>query len=214
MGTSVERFQNSQWQKLGRLNFSKSTILELIERGTVLDIGCGDGILLENLNKKGINGRGIDISSEAIKICKERGLQCEQSDITDKLPFADNSFDGVVLTDVLEHLFQPLDVLNEAHRVCKEYVYISVPNFVSFPARIHVLFGTVPENNTPRDGHVYWMTKKVLLDLLNRSSFEIEKIIVNTFWENIPVIGYFMKVIKNIFPSFFALSFIIKANKI
>ena len=112
--------------------------------------------------------------------------------------------------DVLEHIFQPLDVLKEAHRVCTDYVYISVPNFVSFPARIQVLLGQVPENNTARDGHAYWMTQAVITDLLEKSGFKIEKLIVNTFWEKFPL----MKYIKLLNPSFFGLSFIIKARKV
>ena len=214
MGSSVEKFQDSQWIKLKELNFSKSTILKLVEVGSVLDIGCGDGILLENLVKAGCKGVGIDISGEAIKICKQRGLNCSQADITERLPFANNSFDSVILTDVLEHLFQPIDVLKEVHRVSKKYVLISVPNFASLPARIQMLFGRVPENNTPRDGHVYWMTHKVISKLLKDSGFEIEKVVVNSVWENKLIIGTFFKWIKNRFPSLFALSFIIKAKKI
>lgn len=209
MSHSVEKFQNSQWVKLDKINFSKRTILSLVKEGTVLDIGCGDGLLMECLKRENnIKIKGIDISSKAIEICKSRGLDCVQGDITDTLPFADNSFNSVLLIDVLEHIFQPGDVLKEAHRVCTDYVYISVPNFVSFPARLQILLGQVPENNTARDGHVYWMTKKVITDLLNKAGFEVEEIIVNTFWEKV------LKYVKNLNQSFFGLSFIIKAKKV
>jgi methionine biosynthesis protein MetW len=166
MGNSVERFQDSQWQKLDELNFSKKTILTLVDGGPVLDIGCGDGILLEHLRTRNITGNGIDISGKAIQICNSRGLSCSQCDITDKLPFPDMSFRGVIMSDVLEHLFQPDVVLKEVHRVCNGYLFISVPNFVSLAARLQVLLGRVPENNTPRDGHVYWMTYSVVKKLL------------------------------------------------
>lgn len=214
MGSSVERFQNSQWQKLGRLNFSKQTVLSLISSGSVLDIGCGDGILLEHLKQRGIVGTGIDISSKAIDICRERGLDCRQADITDTLPFENNSFDTVVLTDVLEHIFQPQELLREAHRVTRKYLYISVPNFASLPARIQVSLGRVPENNTPRDGHVYWMTEAVVRGLLHTAGFRVDLMITNTIWERIPLIGIVMNFLKKIWPSLFALSFIIRAEKI
>jgi methionine biosynthesis protein MetW len=214
MGNSVEQFQNSQWQKLKELNFSKRTILSLVERGPVLDIGCGDGILLEHLKRKNITGNGIDISSKAIQICNSRGLNCSQSDITDKLPFGDGSFKSVIMSDVLEHLFQPGIVLKEVHRVCNGYLFISVPNFVSLVARLQVLLGRVPENNTPRDGHVYWMTHDVVTKLLSSSSFRIEKVVVNTFWEDKFILGYFMGILKNIFPSLLGLSFIVKAKRV
>jgi len=209
MSHSVEKFQNSQWVKLDKINFSKRTILGLVKEGTVLDIGCGDGLLMELLKRENnIKIKGIDISSKAVEIAKSRGLDAIQGDITDRLPFKDGEFNSVLLIDVLEHIFQPLDVLKEAHRVCTDYVYISVPNFVSFPARLQILLGQVPENNTARDGHVYWMTKKVITDLLNKAGFEVEEIIVNTFWEKV------LKYVKNLNQSFFGLSFIIKAKKV
>ncbi len=209
----VERFQNSQWKRLDDLNFSKRTILDLLEEGEVLDVGCGDGLLLEYLKKQGLEVTGIDISEKAIEICRERGLTCMQGDITSTLPFVNSSFDSVLIVDVLEHLFQPLDVLREAHRITKQNVFISVPNFVSLPARLQVMFGQVPENNTAYDGHVYWMTWSVIKELLSKSGFQIEKVVLNTFWENVPIIGLVTYLLKKINPSLFALSFIIKARK-
>lgn len=210
MSHSVEKFQNSQWVKLEKMNFSKRTILGMIDKGSIVDIGCGDGLLLEHLKNKGISVKGVDISEKAIAICKERGLDCVQGDITDRLPFPDNAADGVLLIDVLEHLFQPADVIREAHRITRTHIYISVPNFVSLPARLQILLGRVPENNTPRDGHVYWMTKEVITSLLKNNGFSIESIEVNTFWENL----FIMKWLKNLSQSLFGLSFIIKARKI
>lgn len=213
MSQSVERFQNSQWKKLEKINYSKRTILELLKEGTVLDVGCGDGLLLEHLQKNGLKCSGIDISSAAIAICKSRGLNCQQGDITEQLPFADNSFDNVLLIDVLEHLFQPKEVLREAHRITSSSVFISVPNFGALPARLQMLFGRVPENNTPRDGHVYWMTWDVIQGLLADTGFEIVATAPNSFWEDKPVIKHVTGWLKKVWPSVFALSFIIKARK-
>lgn len=211
---SVERFQDSQWQKLGRLNFSKQTVLSLIDSGTVLDIGCGDGILMEHLKQKGVTGVGIDISAKAISFCKERGLDCRVADIAEKLPFENGSFDTVILTDVLEHIFQPVELLREAHRVSRRDIAISVPNFASLPARVQMVFGKVPENNTPRDGHVYWMTKRVLFDLLTQAGFAVDILKVNTIWERVPLVGFVTRLCAKMFPSLFALSFIVKAHKV
>jgi len=214
MSSSVERFQNSQWVKLDEINFSKRTLLRMIKQGSVFDIGCGDGLLLEHLKKKGLQVSGIDISSVAVEICRSRGLNCIQGDITDVLPYSDDTYENVLLIDVLEHMFLPLEVLEEAARISKKYVYISVPNFVSLPARFQVLLGRVPENNTPRDGHVYFMTLDVILSLVKRSGLKVDEIQTNTFWENTPVIGPLMTIAARRFPSLLALSFIIKAKKI
>ena len=89
-----------------------------------------------------------------------------------------------------------------------------MPNFVSLPARLQVFFGKVPENSTPRDGHIYWTTYCGILNLLSRSSFEVEYVVSNTFWQDVLVVALFIRILKNIFPSIFALSFVIKAKKI
>ena len=214
MNHLIKKFQDSQWVMLKKLNFSKRIILKMVKGKNILDIGCGDGLLLEHIRKEGIIVKGIDISAKAISLCRKRGLDCDQVDIADSLPFGNNSYDEVLLIDVLEHLFQPREILIEAHRVCRKNVYISVPNFVSFPARIQVLLGKTPENNTPRDGHVYWMTYKEIIKLLVNTGFVIDKIVVNTFWENILIVKYIMRVLKKVNPSLFGLSFIIKARKI
>ena len=212
MSHSVEKFQNSQWRRLDSLNFSKKTIIDLVKDGSVLDIGCGDGLLMEKLRDiKGLEVGGVDISSTAVDICKGRGLECIKADITESLPFKDNSFDNVLLIDVLEHLFQPAEVLREANRISRKYIYISVPNFSSLPARLQVLFGKIPENNTPRDGHVYWFNYRVLHKMLNDADLIIEQEIANTVWQDVPIIGHVMNLLKKFFPSVFGLSFIIKA---
>ena len=214
MSRSVEQFQDSQWRRLDELNFSKRAILSLLRKGSVLDVGCGDGLLLEHLKRRGLAVSGIDISAVALRICAERGLDCVQGDISERLPFEDGAFDSVLLIDVLEHLFQPLEVLKEAARVARKHVFISVPNFISLPARLQMLFGRVPENNTPRDGHVYFMTLSVIQALLAEAGLRSETLVVNTFWEGVPVIGRVMAIAAKLLPSLCALSFIIKAEKL
>ena len=214
MNHLIKKFQDSQWIMLKKLNFSKRIILKMVKGKSILDIGCGDGLILEQLKRKGIVVKGIDISSKANNLCRKRGLDCDQVDIANTLSFKDNSYDEVILIDVLEHLFQPHEILIEAHRVCRKNLYISVPNFVSFPARVQVFLGKTPENNTPRDGHVYWMTYKEITKLLVNTGFVVDKIVVNTFWENILIIKYIMRVLKKINPSLFGLCFVIKARKI
>lgn len=213
MSNSIERFQNSQWKKLNELNFSKRAVLSLIRGKTVLDVGCGDGLLLEHLMNKGFSVTGIDISSAAIAIAKQRGVSCRQGDITETLPYESNAFDNVALIDVLEHVFEPGNVLREACRVSRDTVYVSVPNFVSLPARLQVLWGKVPENNTPRDGHVFWMTLDVLRSLCVDAGLEIETIVTNTWWEDVPVVRWVMRRLAVWRPSIFALSFVARARK-
>ena len=110
---------------------------EKTKPGKILDAGCGEGFTLEKLRKKGIGEylEGIDSLEEAIEIGKEihPELNLKTADIY-KLPYADNSFDLVICTEVLEHLRHPEKALEEIRRVTKKYVILSVPNEPYFMA--------------------------------------------------------------------------------
>ena len=104
-------------------------------------------------------------------------------------------------------------MFKEAARVSSEAVYISVPNFASLPARLQVLRGRVPENNTRRKGHVVWFTKAVLEELVREVGLGIDKAVYHTFWEHIPFLGVIMKRLAYLWPSLFSLSFIVRVVK-
>ena len=214
---SVQKFQNIGWEHpLEIMGFNKKMVMDNFRGKSIVDIGCGDGFLLKELlgKYKDIKVLGLDISSIALEKAKENGIESVLCDITERLPFEDNSFDSALLLDVLEHLFQPEPVLKEAVRVARDYVYISVPNFVSLPARIQVLLGKVPENNTLRKGHIFWVTRKVLHALIKKCGLTIEKEVFTTFWENKPLLGPVMRTLVKIKPELFSLAFAIKAKKL
>lgn len=217
MDSSIQRFQNIGWENpLDKMHFSRKVVLNNFKENSVIDVGCGSGFLLEKLLEKnsGLKVSGLDISPVAIKKAQEKGLDCKLYDITEPLPFADNSFDSALLLDVLEHMFQPEPVLKEAARVARGYVYISVPNFVSLPARTQVFFGRVPENNTLRKGHIFWVTREVIHKLIKNCGLKIEREFINTFWESWPILGSVIKFLVKVWPGLFGLSFVIKAKKI
>lgn len=215
MNKEFLKFQNQGWrEKQKELDFKHKTADNLIEKGPVLDLGCGDGIFLEFLKNKGINGIGLDISERAVELAKSRGLDCRIFDLGEKLPFEDNSFETVILIDTLEHLFMPQEILKEIHRVAKGYLILSTPNFVSLAARLQVLRGQVPENNTLRKAHVVWVTRKKLHQFLKEAGFKIEKEIGDSFYSGKPVLGKIFKFLVKVRPEIFALSFVIKAKKI
>jgi methionine biosynthesis protein MetW len=214
---SIQKFQNKGWEKpLDMMYFSRRVVLKNFKEESVLDLGCGSGYLLEKLLEKNTDLKisGLDISPVAIEKARAKGFDCKLFDITDTLPFENNAFDSVLLIDVLEHMFEPIEVLKEAVRVTKKYVYISVPNFVSLPARFQVMLGKVPENNTLRKGHTYWITRNVLHRLIKDCGLVIEREFVNTFWASKPILGTIMGLGVKLWPGLFGLSFVIKAKKI
>lgn len=216
---SVKNFENKRWGgENQKISFRHKTALEMItaisdKEISALDLGCGDGLLLSLLKEKGIIGKGLDISDEAVTKTKNKGFEASVSDFSDRLPFADKTFDVVVSLDVLEHLYNPENLLKEASRVSKRFVIIGVPNFNSLPARLQVLFGAVPENNRPKKGHIYWFNYSVLEKMVRESNFILKELRVNAIMENRFLIGKLFKFLAIIWPSLFALSFVVKLKK-
>jgi len=212
---NVKNFENIKWKnKKQNKTFRHVMALGMIDKGKVLDLGCGDGLFLNTLKKKGFKAMGLDISEEAIRKCRKKGLSAEVFDFgKQKLNFKDNEFDYVVMLDILEHLYNPAFLLKEAKRVSKKYLLVSIPNFNSLPARIQVLCGRVPENNKPNKGHIYWFNYNTLLDLIKKENLKIKEEKFNTFWENKPILGLINKFLAKKFPQVFSLSFVLKLKK-
>ena len=118
----------------------------IAEGARVLDLGCGDGVLLAHLrNEKNTRGLGVEIDADNITRCIAWGIDVIEQDIDNGLGnFADDSFDTVVLTQTLQAVQKPDVVVREMLRVGKECV-ITFPNFGYWQARFHLLFaGKMP----------------------------------------------------------------------
>ena len=122
-------------------------IADLVEKNTrVLDVGCGDGTLMEFLkNNKKIDIRGIEISKNNVQKCVRKGLTVIEGDAEkDLIQFPDRSFDFVVLSQTLQAFLNPEIVINELLRVGKKAI-VTVPNFGFWKVRLHLLVkGTMP----------------------------------------------------------------------
>ncbi len=108
----------------------------------ILDLGCGDGSLLEHLKKtKHINGYGLEISEAGILGCVKRGINVIEQNLDDGLKnFADQSFDTVIMSQVLQTMHYPDKVLAEMMRVGREAI-VTFPNFGHWRARWHLAIG-------------------------------------------------------------------------
>tara|TARA_B110000037_G_scaffold71315_1_gene85983 strand:+ start:278 stop:874 length:597 start_codon:yes stop_codon:yes gene_type:complete len=122
-------------------------ISDLIEKKTrVLDVGCGDGTLMEFLqNNKEIDIRGIEISKNNSQICVSKGLIVIEGDAEKDLSqFPNGSFDFVILSQTLQAFLNPEIVIQELLRVGKKAI-VTVPNFGFWKVRLHLLIkGTMP----------------------------------------------------------------------
>ena len=129
-------------------------IAELIENDKkVLDVGCGDGILMEFLKKnKNTNIRGLEISKSKVQECIAKGLTVIEGNAEKDLKqFPDKSFDYVVLSQTLQAFLNPELVINELLRVGKRAI-VTIPNFGYWRIRLHLLLkGTMPITKTLPD---------------------------------------------------------------
>ncbi len=105
----------------------------------MLDVGCGDGELLQLLESRGIDGRGIELSREGVNRCVAKGLAVVQGDAdTDLVNYPDDAFDYVILSQTLQATRQPKVVLENLLRIGRRAV-VSFPNFGFWKMRLQLL---------------------------------------------------------------------------
>lgn len=126
----------------------------------ILDLGCGDGTLLNHLRKtRNVNGYGLEIDNTNILQCIVKGVQVIQTNLDEGITefFEENSFDYVVMTQTLQAIHEPNKLLEEMMRIGKEGI-VTFPNMAYWKSRAHLGIGgkmpltrTLPNSwyNTP-----------------------------------------------------------------
>jgi len=147
---------------------------------SVLDLGCGDGFLLERLlRERNVRGQGVEIDPEQVLACVDRGVPVIQADLGQGLPWCpDKAFDVVVLEETLQTLQNPRAVLEEMLRVGKRGI-VSFPNFAHFRVVVDLVARSrMPV--TPRlpfywyeSANIHLLTLRDLLDWASGSGVRI-----------------------------------------
>ena len=181
-------------------------IAELIEKNKkVLDVGCGDGTLMEFLkNNKNINIRGLEISKSKVQECIAKGLTVIEGNAEKDLKqFPDKSFDYVVLSQTLQAFLDPELVINELLRVGKRAI-VTIPNFGYWRIRLHLLLkGTMPITKTLPDEwyntpNIHMCSIKDFFQFVGSRDIKIFKsLAINN--ENVSIINDSNIIIKNFF---------------
>jgi SAM-dependent methyltransferase len=128
--------EKDHWWFVGRRQlFSRELAsLALDQHAATLDIGTSTGTNLRMLRDLGFrNVTGLDLNDEAIRFCAEKGLGTVQKGHVNALPFADETFDLVLATDIIEHVDDDIGALRELNRALKSggHLLITVPAFPS-----------------------------------------------------------------------------------
>jgi methionine biosynthesis protein MetW len=139
-------------------------ILGMVRPGSrVLDIGCGEGLLLEMLARDNqVEGRGLELSPANVSLCLARGLAVVQGDADhDLADFPNQSFDYAILSQTLQTVRRPREVLAELLRIGQRAV-VSFPNFAHWRVRWEfVTRGRMPMTGAlPR---AWWETDNIHL---------------------------------------------------
>jgi methionine biosynthesis protein MetW len=148
----------------------------------VLDIGCGEGILMEYLkDEKKVNIRGIEISKSKVQNCIAKGLTVIEGNAEKDLKqFPDNSFDYVVLSQTLQAFLNPENVIKELLRIGKQAI-VTIPNFGYWKIRLHLLLkGTMPVTRTLPDEwyntpNIHLCTIKDFVFFSKKKEFKLSK---------------------------------------
>lgn len=157
-------------------------LLKYIKSGNIiLDFGCGQGSLGAEMKKKGNIVHGVDISTENVEIARSKLDNAIIGDCRkpESLPFEEKSYDVVVLSDVLEHLSDPLTTLKDVKRYLNDngYLLISIPNVASWTIRLGLLFGffNYKDFGILDKTHIKFFTLKSSRQLISDAGLEILK---------------------------------------
>jgi 2-polyprenyl-3-methyl-5-hydroxy-6-metoxy-1,4-benzoquinol methylase len=144
--------------------------LPLERKGSLLDVGCGDGDLVQAMQDYGWHAAGVDPDPAAVQFACRRGLDVRLGSLADQ-EYGSGSFDAIILNHVIEHVPDPILVLKECHRILKPEgrLIVATPNVNSWFHRkfrqnwVHL--------DPPR--HLYLFGTGTLADVVRRSGFNM-----------------------------------------
>jgi methionine biosynthesis protein MetW len=165
-------------------------IAEMVQRGArVLDVGCGDGALLQLLSEtRQVDGRGVEVSRERVNACVARGLSVIQGDADrDLADYPDDAFDYAILSLTIQATRQPKTVLEHLLRIGRRAI-VSFPNFGHWRVRGSLLLtGRMPvTEHLPEAWYVspnaHLCTIKDFADLCRAVDARVERAVAFNAW--------------------------------
>ncbi|MBE7707429.1 MAG: methionine biosynthesis protein MetW [Cyanobacteria bacterium SIG27] len=187
------------------MNLNYKIVCDLIEKNSkVLDLGCGNGELLELLKKeKEVKGFGVEINQDSLLEALVKGLSVIQGDIDKGLDeFQDKTYDYAILNQTLQSTKYPEMIIDEMLRVSKKCI-VSFPNFAYWRVRFYLFFkGKMPKSkqlpyewyDTP---NIHLLTISDFFEFCKKRNIKIEKSVYLT--RNKSRSGFLIKHIANFF---------------
>ena len=155
-------------------NWMRAELKGLAADAPVLEVGCGDGSFTRNLARHSSRVTAVDISASQIErnAAAQPGIKFVQHDVAQPLPFADDAFEVIWCSEVLEHLFAPGFALREMHRVLTPggRLLVTVPYHGVFKDVLIALLNW-DEHFSPTNPHIRFFTRKTLSQLAASAGF-------------------------------------------
>jgi SAM-dependent methyltransferase len=168
--------EDSHWWFASRTRALNAVIEPLLLKTPdfrLLDVGCGAGNMIHHLSRYG-KVKGLEIDARPVKVAREeRGYDVDLFDVTEPMPFDDNSFDAVTALDVIEHNKDDLAILADSYRILKPggHMIITVPALM-----------WLWSHNDDINAHVRRYTSKELKQKLTQTGFEVSRVTYNNFF--------------------------------
>jgi 2-polyprenyl-3-methyl-5-hydroxy-6-metoxy-1,4-benzoquinol methylase len=160
-------------------------LLQALPPGKFCDLGCGRGLLLNRLSKRH-QVYGTEFDSGLVSHCQSLGINVKQVDLNhdQELPFRDELFDMILISEVCEHLLDPRNAIRLARRSLSPNgtLVVTVPNAVPLFARVPFILGRsigwlhYPSADTEQTGHLRFYTAESMSRLLQEESFKVSEV--------------------------------------
>jgi methionine biosynthesis protein MetW len=228
---NIKEWFDSYWKDTGDDVDAKRVerIISLVKKGSVLDVGCGTGVTSAKLMEKGLKVTAVDFSKNACDKARKKGVKVVQADVEAGLPFKDETFDNVIMSEVLGLLYSPAKALIEAERVLSRngQLIVSVPNIAHWRYRMWLACGRFPyiDKIQTDQQNIRFFTLQEIKNLLSQTGFRVQSVEgYHSWWSplydrlfSMPMAGRLSRrlypVLCSIMPSLFADKFVITASK-
>lgn len=175
-------------QPLARANANRSIVfLRVQPGGHVLEIGCGSGWMLRRLKDAGWKATGIDFDPAAVDAARSLGLEDISVNSLEKCAYKDASFDAVIMSDVIEHLYDPAGTVRECARILKPggTLVVLTPNSSSLGHRV---FKRSWIHIHPPE-HLHLFRPQLLREMARRAGFEQARTLTTAHWADCAFAG-------------------------
>lgn len=188
---------DAYWRAKGDMLFTGRcpVLARLVKPGaSVLDIGCGEGTTLKFLQEKAnVRGLGLDISAEAVAMAKQKGIDARKADASAPDFSVDSDYDHIIISEVLEHIPNPEELLSKVKGRARISLLISIPNSAYYIHRLRLFFGRFPVQWAFHPGeHLRFWSLTDFRELLEEKGFRVLSVnthsgflFLHSFWPNL-----------------------------